>query len=143
MLSASWYSLGISCAIAPVPANTMSNAKQIFAFINSFPSACLGESLHGLHVDDLHAAFLDQRAIDGHRVGHLVRKQVLAGLVLLESHHDVDVAFLIENPDGVAGLRAHCGAVFVICSVVAALQVTPQVNHLALDRYFFALRRAS
>jgi len=56
-------------------------------------------SLHGIDVDHLHAALLNDRAGDGDDVAHTVGEQRLRGLMILQSSGDVQSAFVVDNCD--------------------------------------------
>ena len=53
--------------------------------------------------------------------------------MVFDSHHHVDVAFLCEEVDGISRFGARNRARLVFRSVVAAFELTPEVNHFTFD----------
>src|SRR2546422_3403906 len=100
MVRASWYSFGISSACANENVSAKIIAEQNFVFRDSFPNATGSSrkktpvaltrcSFDGLHVDDLNAAFLDERAGHRDRLRHFLYQHLFAGLMVLDAHGDI------------------------------------------------------
>src|SRR5437879_5132262 len=99
---------GIVCTSRSAPAWAEPTINRPPAIVRTVRSTLLMlPSLDRLHVDDLHAALFDERAAGRNRLGHLVGQQLLTGLMFFQSHDDVDVAFVVEDADGIAGFCAH------------------------------------
>src|SRR2546421_3425291 len=97
-------------------------------------------SLNRADVNGLGTALLNERPANGDVLIHLVNEHVLCGLMVLYSHGDIEIALGVQNSDWVACFRAGRAAGFMLGPMVSALQITPQVDDLALDRNLWPLR---
>ena len=55
--------------------------------------------------------------------------------MIFDPNQDIDVAFFRQECNGISGLGAVNSALFVIRTAIAAFQITPQVDHFALEAY--------
>src|SRR5262249_3617794 len=103
------------------------------------PAYSVGSLFHAGNIDDLRAAFFDQRPLHRHGLGHLAEEHLFSRLMVFHSHHYIDIAFLGGESDGISRLGARNSAILVLRAVVAAFQITPQVHHFTFDRHLVAL----
>src|SRR5439155_24703875 len=82
---------------------------------------------------------LDQSSLDSDVFGHFVDEDPLARLMIFDSHKHIDVALFGEQCNRIPRLGAVDRALLVLRPAVAALEITPEVDHFALEGHGFAL----